>query len=52
VQGFQYVTRLQQYSFLLSVALGRLYSLLKIPGNIQSYECGNECRSVFFLMLF
>jgi hypothetical protein len=32
IQGFQNVTRLQQYSFLLSVALGRLYSLLNIPG--------------------
>jgi hypothetical protein len=32
IQGFEYVTRLQQYSFLLSVALGRLYSLLKLPG--------------------
>ncbi|KAI8581312.1 hypothetical protein K450DRAFT_232442 [Umbelopsis ramanniana AG] len=31
IQGFEYVTRLQQYSFLLSVALGRLYSLLKLP---------------------
>jgi hypothetical protein len=32
--GFQPVTRLEQYAFLLNVALRRLYSLLKKPGII------------------
>ena len=32
--GFQPVTRLEQYSFLLNVALRRLYGLLKKPGLI------------------
>lgn len=35
--GIEYVTQLEQYTFLLRVALRRLYSLLKVPGGcIQS----------------
>lgn len=31
--GFQYVTQLEQYTYLLRVALSRLYNLLRRKGN-------------------
>jgi hypothetical protein len=33
VKGFQYVTQLEQYTYLLRVALSRLYNLLRRKGN-------------------
>ncbi|KAL7747468.1 Rho-type GTPase activating protein Rga1 [Sorochytrium milnesiophthora] len=38
VQGFQRVTLLEQYTFLLRVALKRLYSLLKVKGSANSAQ--------------
>jgi hypothetical protein len=53
IQGFEYVTRLQQYSFLLSVALGRLYSLLKLPGKIHNVtHVANDSKSTIVLNYF
>lgn len=39
--GFEYVTRLEQYAFLLCVALNKLYYLLKRRGVLASSPC--EC---------
>jgi len=43
LSGFQPVTRLEQYSFLLNVALRRLYILLKKPGIIPDMP-GELCH--------
>jgi hypothetical protein len=40
-KGFEKVTQLQQYIFLLRVALKRLYSLLKIKGSSLMRVCNN-----------
>ncbi|RUS25266.1 hypothetical protein BC938DRAFT_472404 [Jimgerdemannia flammicorona] len=40
--GFEYVTQLEQYTFLLRVALRRLYKLLKVPEDASSG--GEETR--------
>ena len=40
-QGIQYISKLKQYSFLLRVALRRLYSLLNVPGKFV-----NEIQSL------
>lgn len=37
--GFEYVTRLEQYAFLLCVALNKLYYLLKRRGVLASSSC-------------
>lgn len=37
--GFEYVTRLEQYAFLLCVALNKLYALLKQRGVVPSSPC-------------
>ncbi|KAI8384965.1 uncharacterized protein BYT42DRAFT_281393 [Radiomyces spectabilis] len=36
-QGFERMTKLQQFSFLLSVSLRRLYSLLNVPDPLMAY---------------
>jgi hypothetical protein len=40
-QGVQYISKLKQSSFLLRVALRRLYSLLNVPGNVCIYMFKN-----------
>lgn len=42
--GFEYVTRLEQYAFLLCVALNKLYYLLKRRGVLASSPC--ECHTI------
>ncbi|KAK4056836.1 Rho-type GTPase activating protein Rga1 [Microbotryomycetes sp. JL221] len=44
-EGFEYVTRLEQYAFLLCVALNKLYALLKQRGVVPSSPPQDEDES-------
>jgi hypothetical protein len=45
-QGFEKVTKLQQFSFLLRVALKRLYQLLDVKGKKKKKLRGGEFMPV------
>lgn len=59
-EGFEYVTKLEQYAFLLCVALNKLYALLKQKGVVPSspsmcFFCSliqerRNCSTVFLLL--